>query len=268
MNIFDQHPINITRIITTKRQVWPAGHSHNTSAWRNHWDNLPYGFFSLIFTISGEAEYQFSDRILRPGPNDVMFLDNYTPFRFSIPEHDYSCYAINYVADSGFITSPAIFTPQAPEKYIAIFHEMIACFSNKIPGYELLTTAALLRLLAAIKYDDSLVATPQSKMDKAVFAIDYMKAHFMDSQLSVEQIAEQMQISTSYLRRIFDEVCGISPNRYIKDLRINHAIDLLHLSNLTIAEIGRQCGFTDTSYFCREFKKKMGQPPYAYRNRR
>jgi len=100
-----------------------------------------------------------------------------------------------------------------------------------------------------------------------MFAIEYIKQNISNSQLSVERIADEMNISSTYLRRIFTEITGVSPLQYIKNMRINLASDILCTKEISIADTAAECGFHDVSYFCKECRKIIGCTPLAFKKK-
>ncbi|MCI6732887.1 MAG: AraC family transcriptional regulator, partial [Lachnospiraceae bacterium] len=63
----------------------------------------------------------------------------------------------------------------------------------------------------------------------------------------------------------FKKISGVSPVNYLIQLRIEQAKRMLKESNLTILEISMECGFNNTSYFIRQFRKYTGKTPREYR---
>jgi AraC-like DNA-binding protein len=58
----------------------------------------------------------------------------------------------------------------------------------------------------------------------------------------------------------------VTPARYVLDRRMERAMYLLKVSNLTISEIGVGVGFEDVSHFSRAFRRTVGVAPSAFRN--
>ena len=79
--------------------------------------------------------------------------------------------------------------------------------------------------------------------------------------ISVEQIAEASGISVSLLRKLVVDYCGTSPVRYLQDLRISRAEEMLKSPGLSISEISLRCGFENPGYFIRLYRRKYGAPP-------
>lgn len=90
---------------------------------------------------------------------------------------------------------------------------------------------------------------------------------FLDSQLSLESVAENLQLSASYLSRIIHSELKISFTDYLNSHRIEEAKTYLanpEFSNYTIISIGLEAGFNSKSTFFYIFKKATGKTPLAY----
>lgn len=95
--------------------------------------------------------------------------------------------------------------------------------------------------------------------------IDYIKGNFQKD-ITLESLAAQVNISTSYLCRIFKQVYGMSPFSYIKRYRINVAKELLiNYSEKGIKNIAIECGYNNCSYFGATFKELEGCSPNQFR---
>lgn len=81
------------------------------------------------------------------------------------------------------------------------------------------------------------------------------------SRLTVEELAELCHLSKFYFCRVFRQVTGVSPNRYLTDFRLEIADVLLRDEEIGIAEAARRVGFSDAAYFSRCYKKNRGYPP-------
>ena len=68
--------------------------------------------------------------------------------------------------------------------------------------------------------------------------------------------------STRVLSRV---TTGMTPNDYIRKIRLEKAAELLLTTNMTAAEVAYKVGFDDQYYFSKSFKRYFGQPPSQYR---
>ena len=79
------------------------------------------------------------------------------------------------------------------------------------------------------------------------------------------EIARHLHMSVSHLRSFFREVTGVSAGRFVRRVRIHKAMTYLRNSDLSMAEIARECGFSSQYVFSRTFHDAAGMSPSAYR---
>ena len=80
------------------------------------------------------------------------------------------------------------------------------------------------------------------------------------------QTGSRSNYSPSYLTKIFCQVYGCTPSKYLITLRMSHAQRLLvHEPGLSVKQIGEMCGYHDQGYFSRIFKKHTGKSPLEFR---
>lgn len=85
--------------------------------------------------------------------------------------------------------------------------------------------------------------------------------------LSLKILAGNCYCSSPYLSALFKERVGNTLTHYIGRFRIEKAKELLDITNISITEIGYQCGFNNPNYFARIFKKYTELTPGDYRRR-
>lgn len=84
-----------------------------------------------------------------------------------------------------------------------------------------------------------------------------------DENFSIDTLAEQMNMSRSNFYRKIKALSGMSPNDYLKTLRMNRAAELIK-NGTRISEVAVQVGFTSSSYFAKCFKAQYGVLPKDY----
>ena len=92
----------------------------------------------------------------------------------------------------------------------------------------------------------------------------YITEHYGDD-LSLNLLAEKVYLSPSYLSEIFIKETGCGINKYIKNLRMEKAKDLLYDTNMKITDICIHVGYHNLSYFVRSFREHFGSSPEKYR---
>ncbi|MEO0278133.1 MAG: helix-turn-helix domain-containing protein [candidate division WOR-3 bacterium] len=93
----------------------------------------------------------------------------------------------------------------------------------------------------------------------------FMKEHYVED-INLNFLAEQFGYSASYLSKLFAKHVGVSPGRYLIELRMNRAKYLLkNCRDLSVKQIAEAVGYPDPCYFSRMFKKFTGKSPQEFR---
>mgnify|MGYP003301511317 CR=1 FL=1 len=100
--------------------------------------------------------------------------------------------------------------------------------------------------------------------DWFVSAVDYLDQNYRN-EITVQQLAKHLKISTPHLHRLFLEHTGQSPYQYILELRIQKAKELLADPILQIKYISKEVGFNHANHFIHHFKRITGVTPGQYR---
>jgi AraC-like DNA-binding protein len=85
---------------------------------------------------------------------------------------------------------------------------------------------------------------------------------------TVSELAHEAAVSRSLLDQRFRDVLGLSPIRYLTEWRMHLATDLLASTDLTVAQIAKRTGYDSQEAFSRAFKRRMGEAPTAWREKR
>ncbi|BAY48218.1 AraC family transcriptional regulator [Scytonema sp. HK-05] len=94
-----------------------------------------------------------------------------------------------------------------------------------------------------------------------------MQAH-LDTDLSLDDLAQQVGMSTYHFSRLFKQSTGESPNQYVVRLRIEAAKRLLRETDLGVLEVASSVGYNSPSHLATQFKPLTGVTPSAYRHTR
>ncbi|HCR41668.1 MAG TPA: DNA-binding response regulator, partial [Lachnospiraceae bacterium] len=84
-------------------------------------------------------------------------------------------------------------------------------------------------------------------------------------QVTLEEVSSFAGFSPSYFSTLFKKESGINFQEYLSEVRMKKAKDLLKETNLTIAGICEQVGYSDLKYFTKNFKRIAGIKPNEYR---
>jgi AraC-like DNA-binding protein len=94
---------------------------------------------------------------------------------------------------------------------------------------------------------------------------DVIQANYSNPNLSLQEIADMLRMSSAYVGRIFKKQETISVADYINEIRLLKSVMLLENNNLPVNEISEKVGFSSPSYFFKLFKKRFGTTPKDYR---
>ena len=92
----------------------------------------------------------------------------------------------------------------------------------------------------------------------------FIEAHYME-ELSMKNAASAMNYSDAYFCKLFKQCFHVNFSTYLNEYRIQKAKVMMKNPRINIKEIGMACGYTDSNYFSRVFKRITGQTPTEYR---
>lgn len=95
-------------------------------------------------------------------------------------------------------------------------------------------------------------------------AMQYVHEHYME-QIRIESVAGYVNMSPSYFSTLFKKQTGLNFTVYVTNYRMQMAQKMLQETDMTIAEISDELGFSDQRYFSKTFKRSIGQTPGSYR---
>jgi two-component system, response regulator YesN len=101
---------------------------------------------------------------------------------------------------------------------------------------------------------------------KVKLALEFINAHFADPNITLQDVADHVNMSAAYFSRQFKEECGKSFIHYLTELRMEEAKKLLVDIRLKTYEIAEMVGYNDYPHFTKTFKKYHKLSPKEYRN--
>lgn len=105
----------------------------------------------------------------------------------------------------------------------------------------------------------------ESQLQKDIFA--YLNTHYASREFSLESVAEEFEVSVSYLSRFIKKESGMTFSKYIQDLRLEKIKNDLIETDAPIKDIIAAAGYYDVSNYTRKFKSIVGMTPGQYREK-
>lgn len=122
----------------------------------------------------------------------------------------------------------------------------------------------------ALKFRERILVSPSPTLEASLDdkflgkARAIVDTYLSDCTFTVEQMAEEMNLSRTQLFRKLKALTGLSPNDFIKDIRLKRAAEMIRQKVDIITQIGYAVGFNDQSYFTKCFKKQFGVTPTEF----
>ena len=173
-------------------------------------------------------------------------------------------YAINFDVTENANFAPFAFRVKNLSGYIRRFKDSEKLWRQKKTAYQFSCKALLYEILALLQSEYYAKYMQQDTVMLISPAVEYIHQHYPEDLIHISEMADLCGISEDYFRKLFKYIYGISPIKYINNLKISRAKELLSTNLYTIAQVSELSGFTDTSYFSREFKKATGVCPLKY----
>jgi AraC-like DNA-binding protein len=131
-------------------------------------------------------------------------------------------------------------------------------------GYRFMAMAQFMALVGLISRAYNAEPTVESERIMRIGrAIAHMERHF-DEGVTLPALAKMVGMSDRSFYRSFSMATGESPLAYLRTLRINKAAAMLRSTDKNVTEAAFECGFNDSSYFARQFRRVFGVSPRQF----
>ena len=213
---------------------------------------LSFRFRSDAVLITNTEKYSMKDHCVAYFPARLDYTRAATVDEMIVVHFD----TINYTTKN-----IEYFIANDPDVLSKLFREILDAWNKKDIGYKYKCSAILCEIFAEC-YAQNYVSKPQNS--KIHNSVEYLLKNYKKSDLSIKEIADKSFMSEVYFRRLFKKEYGVSPQKYIVNLRIQNAVGLISTGYYSLKEVAYLSGYTDYKYFSVEFKKKMGISPSEY----
>ena len=135
-----------------------------------------------------------------------------------------------------------------------------------LPGVEagLACLHSLYGLLLALARSGRSEYAPKQKQQLLAPAVEYITGHYDNSNLTNDRLAALCGISTVYFRKCFEALYGKPPIRFLHEVRIRRAKDLLESDYDSITQVAETVGYSSVYHFSKMFRLYTGQSPTEY----
>lgn len=212
-------------------------------------------YWLIHFVVSGFGTFKINENEYKIRPGEMFIIPPYVETYYEADKiNPWNYIWIGFTTDSALADSlpHTLKLPEAAE----IFNTMKNCedFSE---GRSAFLSARLWDLFALI------LGRNNSRNDYVKTALDCIHSEYMMG-ITIEEIANRLNIERTYFYTIFKKKVGISPKQYLLNLRMNCAAALIKNQNVSVSIAGFSVGYTDIFTFSKMFKKHFGLSPTQY----
>ncbi len=163
---------------------------------------------------------------------------------------------------------PTIITGSPARRIGEINEELVALHAGEALPHWVIRRKALALELLSIPMEQSTVLADRlpagDAMERLGGVLELISKN-LSTPTDVEEMARTCALSVSRFHATFKSVMGVSPGRYLQDLRLLRARQLLLTGNMPVKAVSAESGFGDVFHFSRIFRKRCGTSPSAYR---
>lgn len=219
----------------------------------------------LCTRLSGKGEFKTNEKTFSVGRGDLLYIPK--SLDYSQKTAGETIIAVHFFCyGSKPNLSFEIFSSPDTADFEELFLEMYGVWNEKKAGYKHKCTALFYELLSRVSRRQYATAINAVTSDvKIKKAIDFIHANYRKEEILISELAKMCSVSEPYFRKLFKQIHGISPSRYIINLRLEFAYHLLRSRLYTVSEAGYKAGFNDIKYFSKLFKNHYGCSPKSYK---
>lgn len=231
--------------------------------------------YQLILISQGHGEFESASGnkwAIKPGSVMLLFKNEWHRYR---PDNTtgWQEYWLGFDGrQADEIFKHSLFKISEPVLYLgdneiitSLMLKVFALLEAHAPGNEKIVASYVPVILATL---ETLMRQKPGSHEKAEMMVKKCQVYLLenfDKPIDMKAVASELQVSYTYLRRIFKQITGTSPQQYLLKLRLQKARDLLVMTQKPVKEIALECGFNSPYYFSRYFKEDRGIAPSEYR---
>ena len=145
-----------------------------------------------------------------------------------------------------------------------LLHSLHFETQSRHPGYRVMACGLFMQLAVFLSRYYTEKPTEESiNLLRLGNTIAYMETCYAEA-ITLDDLARMAHLSTRHFQRIFQECMRSSPIDYLLHIRVQKAAEMLRRSGRSITQIAVDCGFSDSNYFSRCFRKITGVTPGRY----
>lgn len=228
--------------------------------------------FLFVYVHNGKGVLEFEGETYQIGKGQCFYIDCMKKHRYySSKDEPWEIYWVHFNGatskeyfDSFYKNEIPVFypiDPMATERYMVNILE-----ANKDHSYEAEVKSSQIIVSLLTQALTGKNQSSRSISEIAQKSHQYIDNHFIEK-LTLEHLECELFVSRFHIEKEFKKAFGVTVFEYVISKRINLAKKLLRFSDESIEEVAIKCGFSNQSYFNRQFKKAEGMTGTAFRKK-
>lgn len=248
--------------------IYPKSFSLLKTSYDYYTEGSSQEFFEIRYILEGEGYLKYSGKTYMLKKGDGCLIDCRQKYYYQTSSYHWVSTSLYFngapaapLVQSYLQSGSVKFTDSMFPNFEPLQAHILQC-TQKISSYmEYEVSCTFYMLLTNLLIAQSKTRNTSEIIEKI---ISYIQANYMKN-LTADDLSHHFGISRTHMTRCFKEYTGFAPHEYITRLRIYNAKYLLKATELSIEEISRQTGFSDSVYFIQVFKKMEGITPSKFR---
>lgn len=228
--------------------------------------------FLIVYVVGGSGTLDYDDKEFQLKKGQCFFIDCMKKHSYHSSENDpWELLWVHFNGATSKEYFEVFYTRENPVVYPAdnmktesLLRELISINEEHTHNSELMSSHIIVTLMTQVILGTKKKITEPS--ENAVLIKNYLREHFTEK-ITLDELSKELFLSKFYIEKEFKKHYGMTVFDYIISKRINLAKRLLRFTSKTIDEISAECGFSDQSYFNRQFKKSVGTTGTAFRRK-
>jgi AraC-like DNA-binding protein len=227
--------------------------------------------WDITYVVKGNAQYTVDGKNYELETGDLFCMppDHWQSVKI-YPNRFMNCFRVNFTLEAlnrgnAVLPFPLVSKIGIHDEIIHLFKELAFTWLERQPCYVLKCRAIFLLIIHRLfELNQNIVPTDIPVRDYRVEKIlHYILSHF-DKTISVKKMADTVGLDPIYFGSLFKRQTGMTLKDYLIHVRVRHAKNLLRSGRFKVNEIAVLCGYNDTLYFYKQFKKTTGLTPSEF----
>ena len=220
----------------------------------------------LCYKVTGKSVYMHEGVQYLSDSSHMVFIPAGATYRYRCEESG-ECIILGFSCEE-YPEQLQSLSVSSGADILAALERIERAYTFQKTGCRAYCLSGLYRLLYDMVIQDENRYLAGLKKQRIQPGLDYLEKHYHDCEMNVQLLAEQAGVSEIYFRKLFTEIYGMPPKKYISLIRMTKARELLLTGEVTVQQVAEAVGFRDVYSFCKAFRKVHDCSPTQYRKDR